>query len=62
MGERRKKIYHSKIDIVKDKYKKQLGQKQTSSKVISIIKAVVNVRTFANKEIITKAGKKFTTI
>lgn len=37
-----------------------LQKKRKKSKVIAIIRAVENVRTFANKEITTKAGKKFT--
>ena len=59
-GNEEKKSYHSKIDFVKAKYKTQIDQIQTSSKIICIIKAVENSRTFANKEITTKAGKKFT--
>ncbi len=55
-----KKKYHSKIDLIQDKYKSQLQKKNKKSKVIAIIRAVENVRTFANKEITTKTGKKFT--
>ena len=55
-----KKKYHSKIDFIYDKYKKELSKKNKKSKVIGIIKAVENTRTFANKEITTKKGKKFT--
>jgi len=59
-GKEEKSNYHSKIDFVKTTYKNQINQKRTSNKVICIIKAVENSRTFANKEITTKAGKKFT--
>lgn len=59
-GKQEKEVYHSNLDFIKDKYKKQINQRQTSSKVICIIKAVENTRTFANKEVITKAKKKFT--
>jgi hypothetical protein len=59
-GNTEKKKYHSKIDFIYDKYKKELSKKNKKSKVIGIIKAVENTRTFANKEITTKKGKKFT--
>jgi hypothetical protein len=59
-GNEEKEAYHSKVDFVKDKYRQQIGQKNTSSQVICIIKSVENTRTFANKEVTTKAGKKFT--
>ena len=52
--------YNSKINFVKEKCQKLVNQKQTSNKVICIIKAVENSRTFANKEITTKKGKRFT--
>ena len=59
-GKEEKATYNSKIDFVKTTYKNQVNQIQTSDKVICIIKAVESSRTFANKEIITKKGKKFT--
>ena len=59
-GKEEKSKYHSKIDLIHDKYKKELSKKNKKSKVIGIIKAVENIRTFANKEITTKKGKKFT--
>ena len=59
-GEAEKRKYHSKIDFVESHYKAALSQPiRSNSKVICIVKAVENVRTFANKEITTKAGKKF---
>ena len=45
-GKEEKKKYHSKIDLIKDKYKKELSKKNKKSKVIAIIKATENVRTF----------------
>ena len=59
-GNIEKQKYHSKIDLIHDKYKKELSKKHKKSKVIGIIKAVENTRTFANKDITTKKGKKFT--
>ena len=59
-GNTEKQKYHSKIDLIYDKYKKELSKKHNKSKVIAIIKAVENTRTFSNKEITTKKGKKFT--
>ena len=59
-GESEKKKYHSKIDFVEEHYSTQLKQAERKSKVVCIIKAVENTRTFANKEITTKTGKKFT--
>jgi hypothetical protein len=59
-GEPEKQKYHSKIDFVEDHYHALLSQSNNKSKVVCIIKAVENVRTFANKEVATKAGKKFT--
>jgi hypothetical protein len=59
-GETEKQKYHSKIDLVEELYSTQLNQADKKSSVICIIKAVENVRTFANKEVTTKTGKKFT--
>jgi hypothetical protein len=59
-GETEKQKYHSKIDLVEDHYSKLLTQPTSKSKVVCIIKAVENVRTFANKDITTQSGKKFT--
>ena len=58
-SEKDKSTYHSKIDFIKDKYKKELTLKAKKSKVIAIIKAVESSRTFTGKEITTKKGKKF---
>ncbi|MCK5677774.1 MAG: hypothetical protein KAH72_04800 [Flavobacteriaceae bacterium] len=58
-GKQEKDKYHSKINFIQDNYKKELAQKNKKSKVIAIIKAVENVRTFSSKEIKTKAGKTF---
>ena len=46
--------------MIKDKYKKEISKNHKKSKVIAIIRAVENVRTFTNKEITTKKGSKFT--
>jgi hypothetical protein len=59
-GAAEKKKYHSKVDLVEAQYCKQLQTVNKKSKVICIIKAVENVGTFANKEVLTKAGKLFT--
>jgi hypothetical protein len=59
-GSKEKQKYHSKIDLIQDLYKDQLAKKIKKSKVIAIIRAVENVRTFTNKNIITKKGKPFT--
>ena len=59
-GNAEKEKYHSKLDLIKDLYQSQIEQKATKSKVICIIKSTENTRTFANKEITTKAGKKAT--
>jgi len=59
-GKEEKEKYHSKVDFIKDKYQTILNQKHTSSKVIGIIKSVENTRTFANKEVTTQSGKKYT--
>ena len=59
-GAEEKKTYHSKIDLIQAKYKPELSKKNKKSKIIAIIRAVENVRTFANKEITIKSGKKFT--
>lgn len=55
-----KEKYHSKLDFVKDKYSSQLKKPSDKSKVICIVKSLENSRTFANKEVKTKAGKLFT--
>jgi DNA-binding PadR family transcriptional regulator len=59
-GEPEKQKYHSKINFVEEHYNTLLTGANNKSKVVCIIKAVENVRTFANKEVMTKAGKKFT--
>ncbi len=57
-GKEEKSKYNSKIDFIQDTYGKELKKEYKSSKVIGIIKAVENCRTFANKDITTKSGKK----
>ena len=59
-GEDEKNKYHSKIDLIQEQYKEELSKKNKKSKVIAIIKAVENVRTFTNRNIKTKKGKTFT--
>jgi hypothetical protein len=59
-GEEEKKNYHSKIDFIHEQYKSELAKKNKKSKVIAIIRAVENTRTFSNKNIKTKKGKTFT--
>lgn len=59
-GEQEKKKYHSKIDFIQDHYKATLSKRNKKSKVIAIIRATENVRTFTNKDIRTKEGKLFT--
>ncbi len=54
-----KKNYHSKIDLIKHKYKNQLSKKNKKSKVIAIIRASENAKAFTNKEITTKKGTQF---
>ena len=58
-GKQEKDKYHSKINFIQDNYKKELASKNKKSKVIAIIRAVENVRTFSSKEIKTKSGKTF---
>ncbi len=55
-----KNKYHSKLNFVQDIYRKKLSEKHKTDKVICIIKALENTRTFANKEVKTKAGRLFT--
>jgi len=50
-GETEKQKYHSKIDFVEEHYSTELKQANRNSKVVCIIKAVENTRTFANKEV-----------
>jgi hypothetical protein len=59
-GTQEKEKYHSKLDFVKDIYNQDIAKKQIDDKLICIIKATENVRTFANKEVTTKEGKKHT--
>ena len=59
-GEQEKKKYHSKIDFIQDIYRTNLSKKNKKSKVIAIIRAIENTRTFTNKEIKTKQGRSFT--
>ena len=58
-GEQEKKQYHSKIGLIQDQYSNELKKKNKKSKVIAIIKAIENTRTFTNKNIKTKKGKTF---
>ena len=58
-GEKEKKEHHSKIDFIQANYKKVLSTKRKNSKVIAIIRAVENVRTFTTKDIKTKKGNAF---
>ena len=58
-GKGEKEKYHSKIDFVNARYKKEVERKQSTDNVICIIKSLENVRTFANKQITTKAGNPF---
>ena len=50
-GEKEKKQYNSKIDFIQSVYKKELADKRKKSKVIAIIKAVENTRTFTTKPV-----------
>jgi len=59
-GNLEKEKYHSKLDFIKDIYIPDINKKQKNDKIICIIKATENVRTFANKDITTKEGKKHT--
>ena len=59
-GEQEKKKYHSKIDFIQDHYRSELAKKNKKSKVIAIIRATENTRTFTNKDIKTKQGNIFT--
>ena len=59
-GQPEKDAYHCKLEFVQDKYSRELKQIRKTDKVLCIIKSLENTRTFANKEIKTKAGKTFT--
>ncbi len=59
-GKSEKGKYGHKLDLVHDIYGKELQKKHKGDKVICIIKSLENTRTFANKEIKTKAGNIFT--
>jgi len=59
-GNKEKEKYHSKIDLVQDIYRKELAKTHKTDKVICIIKSIENTRTFANRDVQTKAGKMFT--
>jgi len=59
-GDQEKKKYHSKIDFIQERYKRELTKKNKKSKVIAIIRATENTRTFTNKDIKTKQGNTFT--
>jgi len=59
-GAEEKQKYHSKLDFVKEQYQQILDNKHTESKIVCIIKASENVKTFANKEVTTKTGGKLT--
>ena len=58
-GKQEKDKYHSKINFIQDYYKEELSKKNKKSKVIAIIRAVENVRTFESKNVKTKVGKMF---
>jgi len=58
-GNQEKKKYHSKIDFIHEHYRDTLSKNNKKNKVIAIIRATENVRTFTNKEIRTKEGKLF---
>ena len=58
-GENEKKMYHSPIDLIKTRYKKEIGKKNKKSKVIGIIKVPEKTRTFSNKSVNTKSGGKY---
>ncbi|MEX1384568.1 hypothetical protein, partial [Lutibacter sp.] len=59
-GNAEKERYDHKLDLVQDIYRKELKNKHKDDKVICIIKSLENTRTFANRDIKTKAGKIFT--
>lgn len=59
-GNAEKEKYDHKLDLVQDIYRKELKKKCKGDKVICIIKSLENTRTFANRDIKTKAGKLFT--
>ena len=59
-GNDEKGKYDHKLDLVQDIYRKGLTNTHNGDKVICIIKSLENTRTFANKDIKTKAGKIFT--
>ncbi|MDY6801545.1 MAG: hypothetical protein SVU94_10025, partial [Bacteroidota bacterium] len=59
-GEQEKKQYHSKIDFIQDHNRSELVKKNKKSKVIAVIRATENTRTFTNKDIKTKQGNIFT--
>ena len=58
-SEKDKKKHHSKIDFIQSNYKKTLSNKTKKNRVIAIIRALENVRTFTTKDITTKKGKAF---
>lgn len=58
-GEKEKNQYHSKINFIQDHYREELRKKNKKSKVIAIIKATENTRTFETKTIKTKQGRNF---
>lgn len=59
-GNAEKEKYGHKLDLVEDIYRKELKKAHKSDKALCIIKSLENTRTFANKDIKTKAGKIFT--
>lgn len=59
-GNAEKEKYDHKLDLVQDIYRKELKKKYKGDKVFYIIKSLENTRTFANRDIKTKAGKIFT--
>jgi hypothetical protein len=52
--------YHSKLDFVTETYSKKLSGVCKKDRVLCIIKALENVRTFSNKEVKTNSGKTMT--
>ena len=55
-GSAEKTKYKHKHDFVKEQYDRELKKKQTTDKVICIIKSIESIRTFANKTVKTKSG------
>jgi len=56
-GVEENKNYNSKMEFVESVYKREIQKKRKTNRVICIIKAIENTRTFANKTVKTKSGK-----